>query len=426
MRNGILVSRVPVTTQTSRWRIDGVEGLSQKQDVFVESGPLIHFDAGFDAGSNFSAKFGLRFYWSGRSLQESTADGGISASANCLSCSSNKMMWNAEIVLVNQGHGNDHVAGSLEQSKGVSFSETSVLGAPRLYDRHRLASNGFLLDGTLVLDLRVIAWIPELVTRHDARPSPTCPESIPALVADLESLLAGGLGSDVSLRPGLPSSDGGEAEPLRAHRLVLAARSPVFQSMFFSAAMAEAAPGAEVCLSDAEPLIVESFLHFLYTGRIKAEVWEDDEGVCHLLSLGHKYEVASLVESCVDRLAAQLSESNAAERLMTADLMGIQKLQEAALDFICVSPARLARIQGTEGFERLGVQRPRLALEIMSKVFPPPSKRRASGSPDALPAELTERTLAQLKQLCSDRGLTVTGNKSALIDRLQAHDRQAN
>ena len=62
---------------------------------------------------------------------------------------------------------------------------------------------------------------------------------------------------------------------------------------------AEAMANAEVCLSDMEPQVAECFLHFLYTGRVKDEVWKDDDAVCHLLSAGHKYEVTSLVESCV-------------------------------------------------------------------------------------------------------------------------------
>merc|ERR1712032_743686 len=106
---------------------------------------------------------------------------------------------------------------------------------------------------------------------------------------------------------------------------------------------------------------------------------------------------------------------------MLADLLDVAKLRTVALEYICASPARLADVQATEGFVRLGKQKPNLLLEIVAKMVPPSTsqsrKRRCS---EGLPTNLEARSVSQLKQFCSDRLLPTYGNKEALIQRLRA------
>eukprot|EP00746_Dinoflagellata_sp_MGD_P062895 gnl/MRDRNA2_/MRDRNA2_26431_c0_seq1.p1 gnl/MRDRNA2_/MRDRNA2_26431_c0~~gnl/MRDRNA2_/MRDRNA2_26431_c0_seq1.p1 ORF type:complete len:365 (+),score=69.79 gnl/MRDRNA2_/MRDRNA2_26431_c0_seq1:165-1097(+) len=305
-------------------------------------------------------------------------------------------------------------------TKNICVDQASFWEKPNVAFRSDLVNKGLMLDSTIIIEVRVKAWIPEVQTCR--KPKRNCPDTTAALVTDLAALLASGEGSDVSLKARIPDSDGNEPQAIRAHRVMLATRSAVFQRMFFGAApMAEAKADAEVCLSDMEPQVATHFVHFLYTGRVKDEVWKDDDAVCHLLSAGHKYEVASLVESCVEHLVSSLNEDNVAERLMLADLLGINQIREASLEYMCASPGRLSDIQSTEAFARLGEKRPHLALQIMSKMVPPRTRKRQA-EPE-LPANLAEKTVAQLKQLCSDRGIPTSGNKQALVERLQMHAR---
>merc|ERR1712056_113115 len=98
--------------------------------------------------------------------------------------------------------------------------------------------------------------------------------------------------------------------------------------------------------------------------------------------------------------------------------MGIKTLRDAALNYMCASTKRLADVQITDAFARLGEQRPKLALEIMAKMVAPSTRKRLA-EPVALPEDLNSITVAQLKQHCNERGLATTGNKQALIDRLR-------
>ncbi|XP_026280176.1 speckle-type POZ protein-like isoform X1 [Frankliniella occidentalis] len=87
-----------------------------------------------------------------------------------------------------------------------------------------------------------------------------------------------------------------EGVELLAHRLVLAARSPVLSNML-TGDFREAREG-RVELVDASRVVVEKFLEFLYTDLI--EEWQDSE--LELLQLAHKYMVPELGTECSLRL----------------------------------------------------------------------------------------------------------------------------
>merc|ERR1711988_745603 len=116
--------------------------------------------------------------------------------------------------------------------------------------------------------------------------------------------------------------------------------------------------------------------------------------------------------ACETEIASRLCEETAAERLMMADQFGIAGLRAAVLSFMCCSRERLAKVQGTEAFKRLGQRRPQLLLDIMAKVVPPsetpPAARSAArkrsagqcfGASDMLD-DLDAMTVVQLKQHC--------------------------
>ena len=166
------------------------------------------------------------------------------------------------------------------------------------------------------------------------------------LSAHWAALLDSGRFGDVTLVMG--------EERLPVHSLVLAARSPVFDAMW-STTMQEQAE-KEVEIKDLDPMAVRRMVRFMYTGSAGEELHNDNETVA-LLEAAHRYQVSVLVEQCVAALSSRLTIDMVAERLMVADLAGLDSLRRACLNFITDATGRVAAVQATEGFAQLARSR---------------------------------------------------------------------
>ena len=110
------------------------------------------------------------------------------------------------------------------------------------------------------------------------------------LVSDYSSLLQNASKSDMTLIcPG-----GGE---VKVHSLIMATRSPVFDSMVKSD-MEEMASGI-VKINDFDIGVVKALVNYIYTAKIE----HDFEDIIDLLKIGAKYLIKSLVEDCSKKLA---------------------------------------------------------------------------------------------------------------------------
>jgi len=183
-----------------------------------------------------------------------------------------------------------------------------------------------------------------------------------ALATDLAALLTGGQATDVEVIGAL--SEAGE-QAVKAHRLVLAARSPVFNRMMLESGMRESQAGARISLEGADRSTTEHFVRFLYTGGLSEESLDDPSSLCHLLSLGHRFEVPSLVQLCSARLTT--TEDTAVEQLIMAEQLGLSALKEQIMDFVCSCRSRLAVIQKTEAFVRMSKNYPHLLCELFAR-----------------------------------------------------------
>ncbi|KAK7277005.1 hypothetical protein RIF29_18154 [Crotalaria pallida] len=114
-----------------------------------------------------------------------------------------------------------------------------------------------------------------------------------------------------------------------AHRAVLAARSPVFHSMF-SYNLKEKALSS-INISDMSIEACQVFLYYLY-GTIKHE-----EFMTHRLALLHaadKYDICDLREACHESLVEDIDEKNVLERLQTASLYQLPKLKIGCMQYL--------------------------------------------------------------------------------------------
>lgn len=114
-----------------------------------------------------------------------------------------------------------------------------------------------------------------------------------------------------------------------AHRAVLAARSPVFQSMF-SHDLKEKEMSA-INISDMSIEACQAFLSYIY-GNIE----EQDFLVhrLHLLRAADKYDVVDLKEACHESLLEDIDTNNVLERLQIASLYRLEKLKICCMQYL--------------------------------------------------------------------------------------------
>lgn len=224
-------------------------------------------------------------------------------------------------------------------------------------------SNGWLIEDTLTVECKMTVSLSRVTSLPNHKTTP--PDALADLSSSFGSLLDVGRMSDVTVVCG--------EERINAHSVVLAARSPVFEKMWsppWSTALQEGEQ-KEVKI-DLEPAAVKRMLRFMYTGSLGEELQNDSETVS-LLEAAHHYQVNVLIEHCVAALSSHLTVDIVAERLMVADLAGLESLRRACLSYITDSTGRVAAVQTTEGFAQLTKKRPHLAVDILAAAFPPPS-----------------------------------------------------
>lgn len=115
-----------------------------------------------------------------------------------------------------------------------------------------------------------------------------------------------------------------DEEEIKAHRVVLAANSAYFYSMF-TTDMCESVQ-ERICLKGIEFEAVELLVNFCYTSSIKIT----EKNVQNLLSVSNLLQFKTVIESCCGFLKNQLHPSNCLGIGNFADHHGFSDLQNAA------------------------------------------------------------------------------------------------
>lgn len=150
-------------------------------------------------------------------------------------------------------------------------------------------------------------------------------------------------------------------DPILAHRVILAARSPVFAAMFKNE-MAEKKTGF-VNISDCDVEAFNIFLLFLYSGELNFA----NCNVCHLYKISDKYDVLKLKLMCVDFMTKNLSVENFYEILILADQFSESKL---LTDVQCFFNKNFEDIVSSKNWESFLMNHLRLANNLLKQMAP--------------------------------------------------------
>jgi speckle-type POZ protein len=155
-------------------------------------------------------------------------------------------------------------------------------------------------------------------------------------------------------------------ETFAAHKLVIAARSPVFMAEFFGH-MREASAG-RVVIKDMDPQAFKAMLQFIYTDTVP-ELDQELEAVAamaqQLLVAADRYGLDRLKVICEGKLAGGITVETAATTLALAQQHNCSHLKAKCVEFMVSTPAVLDSVVATEGYKHLEASCPSALTSIV-------------------------------------------------------------
>ncbi|EOY16309.1 BTB/POZ domain - like 10 [Theobroma cacao] len=137
----------------------------------------------------------------------------------------------------------------------------------------------------------------------------------------LARMLDEGIHADVTIN----TADG----TLRAHKAILSASSPVFESMFHHNLKEK--ESSTILIEDMSLESCMAFLSYLY-GTIKQEVfWKHRLA---LLGAANKYDIVDLKDACEESLLEDINSQNVLERLQESWLYQLNKLKKGCMMYL--------------------------------------------------------------------------------------------
>lgn len=271
-----------------------------------------------------------------------------------------------ELTLVDQsGKGKNkvhsHFDRALESGPYTLKYRGSMWGYKRFFRRAVLETSDYLKDDCLKLNCTV-----GVVVSATERPRL---HSIPVPDSDLGlhfgKLLEKQEASDVTFVV--------DGEKFHAHKLVLAARSPVFKAKFFGSSE----QSNEVVITDMEPMVFKAMLHYIYRDTLPDEEPTSPNSSSsssssttetlteRLLAAAHSYDLRRLRLLCESKLCRSITVNTVATTLALADSYHATDLKGACLKF---AAENLSGVMRSKGFEYLKEKCPLLQSELLKTV----------------------------------------------------------
>ncbi|KAI3865101.1 hypothetical protein MKW92_007723 [Papaver armeniacum] len=308
-----------------------------------------------------------------------------------------------ELTLLDQsGKGkhkvHSHFDRALESGPYTLKYRGSMWGYKRFFKRSTLECSDFLKDDCLAMHCTV--GVVRSRTEGPKRCSVTVPPS--DMGQSLKTLLKSGTATDVTFEVG--------DETFKAHKLVLAARSPVFRAQFFGLV---GDPNMDkVVTEDVEPSVFKAMLLFMYSDELPDanEVSGFDSScsstvmVQHLLAASDRFGLDRLKFLCEAKLCEAVTTDTVATTLALAEQHSCSQLKTVCLKY-AAKPGNLGAVMQTEGFAYLEESCPSLLSELLETIAVvddesrQPSKKRhpnsSNISPNIVPDEVPVDAIAR-------------------------------
>ncbi|GJN36686.1 hypothetical protein PR202_gb25569 [Eleusine coracana subsp. coracana] len=150
-----------------------------------------------------------------------------------------------------------------------------------------------------------------------------------------------------------------------AHRMLLAARSPVFEAELLGP-MKEGSVD-RIAIDEIQPEIFDALLHFIYTDSLPdmGDIDDNIQMIGGLLVAADRYAMDRLKLVCEETLSRSLTVENVCDILIIADRHNCSGLKDACIQFM-TSDTR-DEVTGTEGYARLKRDHPHVLIEALDK-----------------------------------------------------------
>ncbi|KAI5081973.1 hypothetical protein GOP47_0001716 [Adiantum capillus-veneris] len=271
-----------------------------------------------------------------------------------------------ELTLLDQsGRGkhkvHSHFDRALESGPYTLKYRGSMWGYKRFFRRTGLETSDYLKNDRLSISCTVGVVVSS--TQGPSLYSIAVPES--NIGEQFGALLDDGENTDVAFIVG--------SETFKAHKLVLAARSPVFRAQLYGALADNIKDTFEI--EDIEPPVFQALLHFIYRDNLpdSIEMTNASPTSCkvdtmmaqHLLAAADRFCLDRLRLVCESRLCKEVTVENVATTLALAEQHHALQLKLVCLKFVA---ANLRVVLHSDGFKHLRESCPSLQSEILRTV----------------------------------------------------------
>ncbi|CAN7140728.1 unnamed protein product, partial [Brassica rapa subsp. narinosa] len=271
-----------------------------------------------------------------------------------------------ELTLVDQsGNGkhkvHSHFGRALESGPYTLKYRGSMWGYKRFFKKSSLESSDYMKDNSLLVRCRVGV----VKSCTEGQRNYNIPVPVSNLGQQFGNLLESGKGCDVTFQV--------DGETFSAHKLVLAARSPVFRAQLFGPLRDRNTDRVEI--EDMESPIFKVLLHFIYWDELPdmQELMGTDSKSAstlvaqHLLAAADRYALERLKVICESRLCEGITINTVATTLALAEQHHCFQLKAVCLKFVSL-PANLKAVMQTDGFDYLKKSCPSLLTELLKYV----------------------------------------------------------
>ncbi|GLT89082.1 hypothetical protein SLE2022_070820 [Rubroshorea leprosula] len=269
-----------------------------------------------------------------------------------------------ELTLMDQsGKGkhkvHSHFDRALESGPYTLKYRGSMWGYKRFFRRITLETSDYLKDDCLIMNCTVGV----VRTRLEGPNQYSIPVPPSEMGQGFKEMLESEVGCDMVFQVG--------DETFKAHKLILAARSPVFSAQFFG--LVGDPPNLDaVVVKDIEPSIFKAMLLFIYTDKLpdvhevtgSTSMCTSTNMVQHLLAVADLYNLDRLKLLCESKLCEELNADTVATTLALAEQHHCTQLKSICLKF-AASPANLGAVMQSEGFKYLEECCPPLLSDLL-------------------------------------------------------------